>query len=422
MKLDWTQLLPTDAIDPSALRLFRSSSAMRLARWTAPHSSRVPVQFRPTAAFTLDLIRRLYAEHAERVVWASLFAPCELFWGLGLTPFYPEVMAAAGSGLGLTPRAVAEASAAGVPVDLCTYHRAALGLTRAGYYPPTAAFVSTSHLCSLAGIMLAADAHRQGKPFWMIDVPPTFDSGALDYVEAQLDTLVGELCAATGTRYNPDRMRAAIRLSNQARALAVQFNDFRAQRPAPLRGGPMLGVLGLNFWIFGHPDGVKHFRAWRDYTAGRVRRGEPEQPNQKIRLFWLHLRPFAENGLIAHLEDDLGAVIAFEEHNTIWWDALDETRPLRALAAKILSHPSNGPVERRLKMILDSVARYGCEGVVHFSHWGCRQAAGAIRVIRDRLRSEGIPLLELDGDCIDPTNLQTGPLRTRVEAFVETLV
>lgn len=428
MKLDWGQVIPPSVADPNALplaaalRLIHSPLAFKAIRALAPHDPRVPAHFRPSASFVLDLARQLYAEHPERVVWASVFVPCELFWGLGLTPFYPEVAAAAGAALGLTPHAIAQASESGVPVDLCTYHRAAFGLARDGFYPPAAAFVSTSHLCTLAGIMFAADAHRRGKPFRLIDVPPVFDSDSLDYVEAQLEVLVGELCEATGARYDPDRMRESIRLCNQARALAIEFNDLRVARPSPLRGGPMLGVLGLGLWILGLPDGVNHFRAWRDYTAQRVSRRDPEQPLQKTRLFWLHLRPFAESGLIQHLEDDLGAVIAFEEHNTIWWDEMDESRPLRGLAAKILAHPSNGSVERRLKMILDGVARYECDGVVHFSHWGCRQASGAVRVIRDRLRREGIPMLELDGDCIDPANVQTGPLRTRIEAFIETLV
>jgi benzoyl-CoA reductase/2-hydroxyglutaryl-CoA dehydratase subunit BcrC/BadD/HgdB len=322
----------------------------------------------------------------------------------------------------LAPRAIASAAESGTPVDLCTYHRAAFGLTREGFYPSASAFVSTSHLCTLAGIMLAAEAHRRAKPFRLIDVPPVFDSEALDYVETQLETLVSELETATGTRYDSDRMCQALRLSNEARTFALELNALRLQKPAPLRGGPMLAVLGLGLWILGHRDGVAHFRAWRDYTAARVEHRDPEQPKQKIRLFWLHLRPYAESGLIEHLENDLGAVIAFEEHNTIWWDELDEERPLRALAAKILGHPSNGSIERRLAMILEGVRRYECDGVVHFSHWGCRQASGATRVIRDRLRREGIPMLELDGDCIDPANLQSGPLRTRIEAFVETLV
>jgi len=428
MKLDFGQILSEANVRPdslplaAALLLMHSPGGLQLARWIVPRDPRLPARFRPSAQFTLELIRSVYAEHAERVVWASVFVPCELLWGLGLTPFYPEVAAAAGSVVGLTPRAIASAAEAGTPVDLCTYHRAAFGLTREGFYPSASAFVSTSHLCTLAGIMLAAEAHRRAKPFRLIDVPPTFDSDSLDYVESQLQTLVSDLEAATGARYDPDRMREALRLSNEARAFALELNALRVQKPAPLRGGPMLTVLGLGLWILGHRDGVAHFRAWRDYTAERVERRDPEQPKQKIRLFWLHLRPYGESGLIEHLENDLGGVIAFEEHNTLWWDELDEARPLRALAAKILGHPSNGSIERRLAMILDGVKRYGCEGVVHFSHWGCRQAAGATRVIRDRLRREGIPMLELDGDCIDPANVQSGPLRTRIEAFIETLI
>lgn len=428
MKLDWSQVLAEADAHPGSLpltasrHLLHSPSGLQLARWIVPHDPRLPARFRPSAQFTLELIRRVYAEHAERVVWTSVFVPCELLWGLGLTPFYPEVAAAAGAALGLAPRAIASAAEVGMPVDLCTYHRATLGLTREGFYPSASAFVSTSHLCTLAGIMLAAEAHRRAKPFHLIDVPPVFDSDALDYVESQLQTLVSDLEAATGARYDSERMREALRLSNEARLFALELNGLRTLKPAPLRGGPMLAVLGLGLWILGHRDGVAHFRAWRDYTAARVERGDPEQPKQKLRLLWLHLRPYAESGLIEHLENDLGAVIAFEEYNHIWWDELDEGRPLRALAAKILGHPSNGSIERRLAMILDNVRRYECDGVVHFSHWGCRQATGATRVIRDRLRREGIPMLELDGDCIDPANVQSGPLHTRIEAFVETLV
>ena len=41
--------------------------------------------------------------------------------------------------------------------------------------------------------------------------------------------------------------------------------------------------------------------------------------------------------------------------------------------------------------------------------------------MRDVLRSRGIPFLQLDGDCIDETNLQLGPLRTRIQGFLEML-
>ncbi len=406
----------------AAVRLLRSPRILKLMHWIAPLDPRLPALQRPSVAFVLDLIRRLYAEHPERIVWASVFTPSELLWGLGLTPFYEEAAATAAGSLGVTARSLARASDGGCPVDLCTVHRAALGLAFEGLFPPAAAFVSTSSLCTLAGIMLAAEAHRRGKPFTLIDVPPARDSAALDYVEAQLVALISTLEQAAGVRYDPDRMRQAIRRSNQARALALELNGLRASTPAPIRGGQMLGVFGLIAWLPGHPDGVAYFRAWRDHVAARVARGDPEQAAQKVRLLWLHIGPYSDSGLVSHLENDLGAAIVFEEHSTIWWQELDEARPLRSLAAKILTHPGNGSVETRLALILENVARFKCDGVIHFNHWGCRQSAGALRVIRDRLRREGIPMLDLDGDCLDPTNMQAGPLRTRIEAFVETLL
>ena len=405
----------------AAVRLLRRPLALRAMRALVPHAPSVPVPERPAAAFAFDLVRRVYAEHPERVVWTSICLPSELIWGLGLTPFLPEVAAVVAAGLGLGARSLAEAAAGGCPPDLCTVHRGAFGLEREGLMPPAAAYVATSHLCSVAGMMLAAEAWRQHKPFVLIDVPGSADADAVDYVERQLEALIPRLEEATGARFDPDRLRVAIRRSNEARALAVEFHALRAARPAPIRGGQALGTVGLMAWLLGHPDGAAHFRAWRDYAAGRIARHDPEQPAQKVRLLWLHVGPHSGNTIVPHLEDHLGAVIAFEEHSHIWWEPLDEAHPLRALAARLVTQPQEGPIGRRLELVLDLVARYGCDGVVHFSHWGCRQTSGALSVLRDGLRREGIPLLDLDGDCLDPTNTPAGPLRTRIDAFVETL-
>src|SRR5574341_439741 len=427
MSTGWNQVLDEAPRGPdrfhvaAGMRLMHLPHALRLMRWVAQRDPRLPTPHRPSAAFVLDIIRRLYTEHPERVVWASVLVPSELLWGLGLAPFYPELAATGLDGLGVTARGLATAADAGCPVDLCTVHRDAFGLARNGLYPPVGTFVATSSLCNLAGIMLATDAYRTRRPFTLIDVPPLCDSASLDYVEAQLTALVGSLGEATGAHLEPDQMRQAVRWSNQARELLLELNRLRASRPAPIRGGHMLGRSGLAAWLLGHPDGVEHYRAWRDYAADRMNRRDPEQANQKIRLLWLHLGPHVKTGLLAHLEDDLGAAIVFEEHDTFWWEELDETRPLRSLAAKILTHPGNGPVEGRVSLILDCVNRYQCDGVVHFSQWGCRQSTAALRVIRDQLRARGIPLLDLDGDSLDPTNTPVGPLRTRIDAFVETL-
>jgi benzoyl-CoA reductase/2-hydroxyglutaryl-CoA dehydratase subunit BcrC/BadD/HgdB len=403
-------------------RLLRSRLGLRATRWWLARGISTRPHERVVADFFMDMAGRAYTDRARPVAWTNIFVPSELMHGLGLTPFYPETWAGVAASLGLSHVGVETAEAEGYPVDLCTFNRSAAGLRAAGLYPRADAYLVTSNLCDVTGQMLANHAHAEDRPFILLDVPQSDDEAAVAYLTAQLEALVERWTEELAVAYQPERMREAIRLSNQARALALEAAALRQAQPAPLRGSAMLGELGNLTALFGHPAGVAYYRALRDYVRERIDRAEPEQANQKVRLYWMHLGPYYQTDFLPHLEDDLGAVIAFEEMGRVWWDELDETGPLPSLARKMLANTLNGPVERRLEWVLDDIARYGCAGAVHFSHWGCRQSSGALRTVRDRLRKEGIPLLVLDGDCIDPVNLQLGPLRTRVEAFVEMLV
>lgn len=413
-RLDLIQLLTSKELLQARRVLRLARRLMRRGQTYAPHQQ-------ISLDFTLDLAEELFADRSSPVVWTNLFFPCELIWGLGLVPFYPETAAGIGAGLGLSRRGVEKAEALGYPVDLCTFNRSSAGLHSAGYYPSADAYVCTSNLCDVSGQMLANFAYAEARPFTLLDVPPSQDEAAVAYLAAQLEELVTYWTRELGVTYQPERMRQAIRLSNQARTLALEVAALREAHPAPLRGSFMLGQLGILTSIFGHPSGVDYYRTLRDFIRERIERAEPEQALQKVRLYWMHLRPYFPDDFFPHLEDKLGVVIANEEASLVWWDELDEEDPLPSLARKVLANPLNGPVGRRAELAVRHVARYGCVGAIHFSHWGCRQSSGALHVLGGRLRREGVPLLVLDGDCVDPANLQLGPLRTRVEAFVEML-
>lgn len=295
-------------------RLLRSRPALRLARALLPRRKTLKPHQRVELDFVLELGERLYADRrcgrspdrATPVVWCNVFVPCELIWGLGLLPFYPETAAAIGAGLGLSPLGVEQGQALGYPVDLCTFHRSAADLRAAGLYPRADLYVATSNLCDVTGQMLANFAHTAGTPFYFLDVPQSEAcpehtrracpgpsrraETAVAYLTLQLQEMVDRLTATLGIPYEPARMRQAIRLSNQARTLALEVAALRETNPAPLRGSAMLDQLGMLTSMFGHPAGVAYYRALRDYTLERVRRGEPEQANQRVRLYRMHLR------------------------------------------------------------------------------------------------------------------------------------
>jgi len=400
--------------------LLRSPLGLRLVRALLAGRPQKPHHY-VSADFFLEMARGAYASHARPVVWSNIFVPSELFWGLGIVPFFPETWAGLAASMGLSALGVSQSAALGYPVDLCTVHRSAAGLWASHLFPRMDAGVATSHICDIAGQMISNFAFTEGKPFFLLDVPQSNDGAAVDYVAAQLERLIEHWREALGISFDTDRLREAIRLSNQARALALEVASLREAQPAPLRGSGMRDQLAMLTAMFGHPSGIRYYQALRDYTARRVADGQPEQAHQRVRLCWMHLMPYFESALLSVLEDELGGAIAWEEISTLWWDELDEREPLRSLARKIVSLFFNGPIQRRTEMALRLIRRYHCQGAIHFSHWGCRQSAGALYVLRARLRREGVPLLVLDGDCIDPSNLQLGPLRTRIEAFMEML-
>ena len=371
--------------------------------------------------FALSLAQRTYIDPDAPVVWFNALFPPELVWGLGVIPFYPEIVSGMGANAGLGPSCLAQASDAHYPMDICTFHRNAAGLALQGVFPRADAYVSTSNVCDIAGQMLASFAYEADKEFFLIDVPASYDRESIDYVEKQLEDLVDGLSTMTGLDFDIERLREAIHLSNQAREYYQQVRKLRRAEPAPLRGSSQLNQLALIVTAFGTRDAVEFYRALRDYTQDLVSQGGSEQANQKCRLYWMHLKPYFATELMSWFEDELGAVIAFEEASNVWWKPLDDTQPLRAIAEKMLTVYSNGPLERRLRTTLQCVEEFGVQGVVQFHHWGCRQSTGALRVMRDVLRSRGIPFLQIDGDCIDETNLQLGPLRTRIQGFLEML-
>ncbi|MCS7287093.1 MAG: 2-hydroxyacyl-CoA dehydratase family protein [Anaerolineae bacterium] len=393
----------------------------QVARLAALLNSSGSPHERVAQEFSVRLAGLLYSSPPERIVWANILVPSELIWGLGFIPFYPEIAAATIARFGLAPEALRLADELGVPRDLCSFHRAAIGFAEAGFFPKAGAFVAVNYPCWTAAVFLSWEAFRHNLPFYLIDMPSDFTEDSAHYLAYSLEEVAQGLASTRGNRYYIRGIEKALRLSNEARSLALEATEMRKFIPSPLKGSKMIGHLGLIAYLFGSPYGVAYYRAMRDYIRRIIAESRPEQEKQGARLYWMHLKPFYSTTLFHLVEDEKKAVIVFEEHSSVWWEPLVEGEPFLSLARKMLSHPSLGPTEGRIARALADVQAFKADGVIHFNHWGCRQSQGAIALLRRRLRGEGVPLLELEGDCIDENGYQEGQIRVRMEAFLESL-
>jgi benzoyl-CoA reductase/2-hydroxyglutaryl-CoA dehydratase subunit BcrC/BadD/HgdB len=91
------------------------------------------------------------------------------------------------------------------------------------------------------------------------------------------------------------------------------------------------------------------------------------------------------------------------------------------MARRAIAIPLNGSIQLRIKHLRKLARAYRLDGAINPCHWGCRQGSGARGLISEGLKEIGVPVLNLEVDCVDRRNFAEGQLRTRIEAFVEML-
>jgi len=79
----------------------------------------------------------------------------------------------------------------------------------------------------------------------------------------------------------------------------------------------------------------------------------------------------------------------------------------------------HGTAKRRIKHIIELAEAYRIDGAINPCHWGCRQGTGARGLIDSSMKEIGVPVLNLEVDCVDRGNFAEGQLITRIEAFME---
>lgn len=354
------------------------------------------------------------------VVWSSPLVPAELLAALGIGSVKPEAIGAVLASVGQGGRLLERADAEPLSADCCSFQRVAVAALGAGLVPVPRAFLATTPICDDSQVMGGYLGRKHDRPFFLVDVPAVASQAAERYVLDQLRGLVGPLEKIAGRALEPERLAAAVRESNRARTHWLEANRMRREHPpvaygaASLRltGGPLLQKLGL-------PQTADALRDYAGEIRGRIDAGT-FLPVRR-RLLWLHLYPLYDARFMRFVEEELGLVVVFEESSDVWWDELDPRDPFPGFARRIMGCPFAGPVERRVEAVTRLARAYRADGVVHFSHRGCKSLTGGFPFVARALRKEGVPVLELSGDCVDNRSPATAPWRSRLEAFAEML-
>lgn len=354
--------------------------------------------------------------------WTGVFVPFEIFQAMDVGAIFIEFAGAMLASTGQSVTFLESAENAGFPSDGCGYHRAMIGATDKGLLGSPQLLIGATVPCDGGLKTITALSRRIGVEPFIFDIPfPPVTREKIDYLVAQYRAMEEYVTRLSGKTLDPERMRLAARHSNEMSRLVRELYEMCKRKPSPINTDTLKNFQIVLALLMGSEEGTQVARRFVDETRAHVDNNCAGLAPEKYRLLWVQNRIQYKNTLLDFLQEEYGAKVVIDELNHIYWDDLDEDNPLESLAVRQIEHPFNGDMDRRMDILLHLAKEYGVHGAINPANWGCRQNSGGRQIMKDAFLDIGVPLINLDVDCINPRNFSEGQTRTRLQSFMEIL-
>ncbi len=314
-----------------------------------------------------------------------------------------------------------------LPRNTCALIKSFFGFKLAGLCPYTESCDLVIGETTCDGKKKAYEIFGEFKNTFVLEVPPMKAPEDKRLWLAELRRLAAKLEEASGRAINAEGLRRGIRTANAKRAALQRLARLRAARPAPISGLDALLINQVAFYD-DPPRFTAQVNAICDELEGRIATGEGVAPAKAPRLLISGCPMAAPNWKLPAVVEGAGAVIVGEEscvgergtRNLVPETGSTTEETLAAIAERYLSIDCAcfTPNTERLGHIVEMARGLHADGVIHYSLLFCTPYLMEARGVRERLRQEGIPLLEVETDYSLEDAAQ---LATRVEAFLERL-
>ena len=362
-------------------------------------------------------------DKSKPLVWRNLFFPTEILNAMDCRIRTLETYAALfGRKADKVKEALGRAAQKGFDGQTCSFLRMLEGmeLEKPDYV------VSTMQPCQQAERVFADLVREHNIPDRLYSLQTPINGHSRNAVEMMADGLaesVSLMEKAFGRKLDPARLEEACRLSNEAAALAKKCAHLRFTSPPLVRGSEAIYNAVVFSQLWGTQDLVDIQQAYYEELLAKKEWAEKRYAlGDTHRLRWLHLPPFYDSKHLDFVEKTCNAPIVFEETNFVAWEPLDPKDPYRSLAKKLLQSGFLDP-SLRVEYVKKAIPAGQFNGVILYTHgFGrCSLADRAFsKQLRETLDAVGVPLLALEGDCMD-ASIDPCSTVTKIASFVEAL-
>ncbi len=386
------------------------------------------------------------SETKKKVVYT--FVPgnlTELLVAFDVLPVYPEINALQSAMRQKAGRFINEAERAGHSEDVCTYVKCDIGMKRQGNIGPTGQRLPDPDLLLLSytgcfTFMKWFELLREEYdcPVVLLHTPYQGDGEITDnmrkYMVEQIEQeVIPALEKLTGTKFDEDKLKEAMKRSAKAEDDLVHVLESGKNKPSPIDayfGG--VYYIGPMFTAFrGTEAAVDYYAALRAEVDARVKAGvgpiTPEGPmgEEKYRLVvegppnWTNFREFWK---MFHEE---GAVIVASSYTKVGgvYDLgfrHDPDHPLESLAEYCMGCYTNRNLPQRLDMLEKYVNDYEADGLLINSIKSCNSfSAGQLLILREIEKRTGRAGGFIETDLVDRRYFSGANVKNRIESYLQ---
>jgi benzoyl-CoA reductase/2-hydroxyglutaryl-CoA dehydratase subunit BcrC/BadD/HgdB len=267
------------------------------------------------------------------------------------------------------------------------------------------------------------------KPMHIMNLPQTAnDKDSLGLWKNEMVKFKEYLEKQFEVEITDEKLRDAIKLMNRERTAMRKLHKLNAHKPAPLSGMDMMLAQWLKGFNVDKEAGIELIEKLVAEVEERIEEGKFAYDINAPRIL-LTGCPTGAGGadkVLRALEDAGASVVALE--NCTGYKGLDvlvdediNKDPLLALAEKYLSTPCSCMTNNngRLDLIRRLAEEYEVDGVVDLTYQACHTYAIESSTVKKYVQNElNLPFMQIETDYSDS---DTGQIKTRVEAFLETL-
>lgn len=265
------------------------------------------------------------------------------------------------------------------------------------------------------------------KPMHLMNLPQTaIDEDSLEFWEREMLKFKAFLEKQFDVEITDEKLRDSIKLMNRERDTFKRLHKLNSHKPAPLSGMDMMLAQWLKGFNVDKESGIQLIERLIEETEQNIAKGiyAFDEKAPRILLTGTPIGVGSEKVLRA-LEEAGASVVALE--NCTGYKGLDvlvdETKdPITAIAEKYLSTPCSCMTNNnsRLDLIERLCKEYQVDGVVDLTWQACHTYNVESYTVRKFVQEKlDLPFMQIETDYSDS---DTGQVKVRVEAFVETLV